>query len=224
MSCPSSRPTCSTRATTSSSNVHPASLTRPAYDRHDILWVGGVGQGSTSGVRLWALNTAADPNDTARSAPIPIRAPWLRGREVVAVRVSPEGQRILVVTTDPEGGDRRIQMAGIIREPNAIPEGLSPVTRTVAPYLEGARDVTWVSPNSVAVLAKLSTDSSVRPYVVQIGGERESLADVSRPTSITTTGGVRGLAIVTDDDKVLVRAGQTWLRAPAAMDLAVPGR
>jgi hypothetical protein len=199
-------------------------LTRPAYDRHDILWVGGVGQGSTSGVRLWALNTAADPNDTARSAPIPIRAPWLRGREVVAVRVSPEGQRILVVTTDPEGGDRRIQMAGIIREPNAIPEGLSPVTRTVAPYLEGARDVTWVSPNSVAVLAKLSTDSSVRPYVVQIGGERESLADVSRPTSITTTGGVRGLAIVTDDDKVLVRAGQTWLRAPAAMDLAVPGR
>lgn len=199
-------------------------LTRPAYDRHDILWVGGAGRGVTSGVRLWALNTAADPNDTARSAPIPIRAAWLKDREVIAVRVSPEGQRVLVVTTNRKGGGSRIQVAGVVREPNGIPEGLSPVARIVAPYLERARDATWVSPSSVGILAKLPTDASVRPYVVQIGGERESLADVAQPASITTTGGVRGLAIVTSGDKVLVRAGQTWLRAAAAMDLAVPGR
>ncbi len=199
-------------------------LTRPSYDRHDILWVGGRGTGRVADVRLWAVNTAADPGDSARARPIPIRARWLAGRTVLAVRVSPDGQRIAVISTDDRGRHASIHLSGIVREPNGVPTELSPVGRAVAPYLVEARDLTWISTTRLAVLGRTGTKEAVRPYLVDIGGEREALTAVPHPERITTTGGERGLAVVTGAGTVVVRAGQTWLTAPVGDDLAVPGR
>ncbi|HEX5523099.1 MAG TPA: LpqB family beta-propeller domain-containing protein, partial [Pedococcus sp.] len=58
-------------------------LTRPTYDRQDVLWVGGVADGRA---RIWAINTAADPADPERSKPVALDVGWLRGRSVVALR------------------------------------------------------------------------------------------------------------------------------------------
>ena len=198
-------------------------LTRPSYDRHDILWIGGRGTGAYSQVHLWAVNTAADPADRARSRPIPIRVRWLVGRDVVAVRVSPDGQRVAVLSTDADGGDLAVQVSGIVRRPNGVPSGLSPAGNDVAPYLTRAADVTWISTTRVAVLGRMGAEDRLRPYLIDVGGERESLSEVPDAASITTTGGERGLAVVTGDDQVVLRAGQTWLTAPVGSDLAVPG-
>lgn len=199
-------------------------LTRPTYDRHDILWVGGKGVGKSKDVRLWAINTAADPKDTARSAPQPIRAPWLKNRVVRAVHVSPDGQRIALVTTDAHGKDARIDMAGILRQPNGVPKGLSPVTRQIAPYLSDDRDLAWISTTTVAVLGRIDASSPVQPFVLEIGGQREALPAVPAAQAITTTGGERGLVVMTSKGRVFLRAGQTWLPTSVGSDFAVPGQ
>ena len=41
-------------------------LTRPTYDREDVLWVAGRSNGAT---KVWAVNAAADPGDAAKAAP-----------------------------------------------------------------------------------------------------------------------------------------------------------
>ncbi len=198
-------------------------LSRPAYDRHDMLWVGGVGTGRSAAIRVWAVNAAADPSDAKNSAPRPVPAEWLRGRVVVSLRVSADGQRIAVLSTKPNGTDPRVEISGIVRAPNGIPERLSGHLR-VGGTLTLARDVVWVDAVTVAILGRVSPKEPVKPYIVPLGGPMdESLDPVAGAVALTTTGGPRGLVVTTDRGSIVVRAGRRWIELGKGLDLVVAG-
>lgn len=198
-------------------------LSRPAYDRHDMLWVGGIGTGRNAAARLWVVNAAVDPSDTVHAAPRPIAAPWLRGRVVTSVRVSEDGLRLAVVSVRPNGTDSRVDVSGIVRAPNGIPERLSGRLH-VGSTLTMALDVVWIDPVTVAVLGRVRAGEPVKPYVVPLSGPMDDTLDpVAGALTLSTTGGPRGLMVTTDAGLVVVRAGRRWVELGKGLDLAVAG-
>ena len=195
-------------------------LTKPAYDRHDVLWVGGR---DSTGARLWAVNTAADPNDSARTRPQPVEVDWLAGRRVVALSVSPDGQRLALISTDAQGRGVRVDVAGVVREPNGLPKSLAE-PMTVAPTLSLAKDLVWVGEETVAVLGRKSAGEVIRPWFVPLGGPIAAGTELVGAQWITTTNGERGLVITTDRSEVFTRAGSRWLPVGEGTDFLVAAR
>jgi hypothetical protein len=192
-------------------------LTRPTYDRHDVLWVAGRDRAT----RVWAVNAAASPQDPQRSRPQAVSAKWLEDRVPLALRVAPGGQRLAVISTDPAGKDARIDVAGIVRAPNGIPQSLLPPLR-VAAVLTTARDLVWADEVTLAVLGAAGPREAVRPWRVQVGGRTTALAQAPGAVAITTVNGLRGLVVTTTGNQVLLRAGSSWLPLRAGTDFAAP--
>jgi hypothetical protein len=193
-------------------------LTRPSYDRQDVLWVGGR-DGSVT--KVWAINTAADPADTARSRPAVVTAPWLAGRSVVSIRIAPDGQRAALISTDRSGRNPRVDIAGVVRQPNGLPVSLN-APLSLAPSLTLALDLVWVDDATLAVLGR-KTDV-VRPWFVPLGGQIAAGPDIAGAQSITTVNAERGLIVTTSAGQVLIRAGNRWQPVGAGTDFLVPAR
>jgi hypothetical protein len=64
----------------------------------------------------------------------------------------------------------------------------------------------------------------VRVWTAGVGGRLQAAeaADVPGARSITTTNGERGLVVTTDDHRVLLRAGSSWIEVAEGTDFAVP--
>lgn len=195
-------------------------LTRPTYDREDVLWVAGRSNGAT---KVWAVNAAADPGDAAKSTPQTVSAAWLTGRTVLSLRLSPDGQRVAVITTDREGRSPRVDVAGVVRQPNGLPASLAPPLR-LAPTLTLARDAVWVDDATLAVLGRLTSSQVIRPWLVPLGGPIAAGPEIAGARTITTVNGERGLVVTTDDQRVLIRAGSRWQRVGEGADLVVAAR
>ncbi|MBB2985784.1 GerMN domain-containing protein [Terracoccus luteus] len=206
-------------------------LTRPAYDSSGFVWLGGL---DTSGApRVFTVGPTAGGE---RPAPKTVSVPWLAGRRVVALSVSPEGARLLIVTTKPDGSDPQLGVSGISRSANGEPTALATPWRQ-ALVLDDVRDALWLGPGSFAVLGTLAGETGLRPWVGTLGagldgvrrrgaGDPASgrLAAVPRAESITSVGDQRGLIVVTDQDAVLARAGASWRRIATGNELLVAGR
>lgn len=194
-------------------------LTRPVYDTTGVLWLGGV-QGGVS--RLWAVNPSADPK-SVQARPQPVSASWLEGRSVVSLRFAPEGQRVAVISTDHKGRDPRIDVAGVVRQPNGLPQALStPIT--LAPSLIMARDLVWVDDTTLAVLGRKLASQAIRPWFVPLGGPITAGPEIPGGMTITTVNAERGLVVTTDRGEVLIRVGNRWQTIGSAGDFLVPGR
>jgi hypothetical protein len=193
-------------------------LTRPSYDRQDVLWVGGR-DGATA--KVWAINTAADPTDTTRSRPAVVAAPWLAGRNVVSIRIAPDGQRAALISTDRSGRNPRVDVSGVVRQPNGLPVSLT-APLSLAPSLTLALDLVWVDDATLAVLGR-KTDV-VRPWLVPLGGQISAGPDISGAQSITTVNAERGLVVTTSGGEVFIRAGNRWQSVGAGSDFLVPAR
>lgn len=206
-------------------------LTRPAYDATGYLWVSGLDDGGSA--RVFVLNpTGSDQAPT----PVAVPAPWLAGRRVVSLTVSPDGARLLVVTTRLDGTDPQLGVSGIQRSPNGAPTGLATPLREARP-LTLIRDAVWISSMSYAVIGRLTATEPVRPWLGTIGSGLDGvrrrgtpdpadnrLATVPDARSITSVGGPRGLIVITDDGRVLARSGASWRKIGEGTDLLVPGR
>ncbi|HEV7173769.1 LpqB family beta-propeller domain-containing protein, partial [Pedococcus sp.] len=163
-------------------------LTRPVYDAAGVLWLAGV-QGGAS--RLWAVNPSADPK-TVQGRPQLVSAGWLEGRSVVSLRFAPDGQRVALISTDRNGRAPRIDVAGVVRQPNGIPQSLStPIT--LAPSLTTARDLVWVDDATLAVLGRKVASQAVRPWFVPLGGPITAGPEIPGAMTITTVNAERGL-------------------------------
>jgi hypothetical protein len=195
-------------------------LTRPTYDREDVLWVAGR-HGAAS--KIWTINAAADPKDAAKAAPQVVAAEWLTDRTVLSLRLSPDGQRVAVITTDRDGKDPRVEVAGVVRQPNGLPASLA-VPLRLAPTLTLARDLVWVDDATLAVLGRLTSSQVVRPWLVPLGGSIAAGPDIAGAQAITTVNGERGLVVTTDKHQVLIRAGSRWQRVGEGTDLLVAAR
>jgi lipoprotein LpqB-like beta-propeller protein/sporulation and spore germination protein len=195
-------------------------LTPPTYDSQNFLWVGGQTDGRA---RLWTVNASADPGDAQSTRPMPVDAPWLSRRLVVAQRVASDGQRVAVISTAPGGQDPRIDVAGVVRAENGRPEKLADPVR-IASTLTLARDLVWVDQTTVAVLGRITPSSPVRVWTAEVGGRllAAEVSDVPGARAITSTNGERGLVVVSDGGEVLLRAGSSWLDIADGSDFAVP--
>ncbi|WP_076258291.1 GerMN domain-containing protein [Intrasporangium flavum] len=200
------------------------SLTRPSYDAGGYLWLGGQDRDGAS--HVYVLDSVSkDPAAKPRA----VSAPWLAGRRVVAVSVSADAARALVISTDRFGRDQQLGLTGIVRSSNGEPLSLTRPERE-AQSLTQLQDVTWLGPASYAVLGAEGVKGRIRPWTGTLGagidGRRHSaaaLGEVAGAVRITTVGGPRGLVIVTSDDRVWVRAGSTWRRIENGSDVLVPG-
>ncbi|GAA2739322.1 LpqB family beta-propeller domain-containing protein [Pedococcus aerophilus] len=195
-------------------------LTRPTYDTQDILWVAGRDGDLT---RVWVVNTAADPADAAKSGPRALSAPWLEGRRVVSLRVSPDGQRLAVVSTTEAGKGPRLDVTGVVRQTGGVPASLAPPL-SLAPTLTLMRDVVWVDDATLVVLGRRNSTQVLRPWTVPLGGQITAGPEISGARTITTINGERGLVVTTDDRQVLLRAGSRWQRVGEGTDLLVAAR
>ncbi|MDF2146417.1 LpqB family beta-propeller domain-containing protein [Knoellia sp. p5-6-4] len=195
-------------------------LTRPAFDGQNILWVAGKAGGRA---QVWAVNPAADPSDAERSRPLSVDAGWLEGRTVVALRVAPDGQRVAIASTAESGQDPRVDVAGVVRASNGMPERLAEPVE-VGPALTLVRDLVWVDQTRVAVLGRINSTSPVRVWIAEVGGRMVAaeVSDVPEAQAITTINGERGLVVTTDRGQVLLRAGSSWLDVAKGTDFAVP--
>ena len=213
------------RATTPQRLVAPfaTSLTRAAYDSTGYLWVGGSDRNGAG--HMYVLDSvSSDPS----VAPKAVAAPWLMNRRVRAVSVSADAARLLVITSDRNGGDVQLGLTGIVRSANGEPIALAPPMRE-AQSLSFVQDVTWIDSMTYAVLGQPATREPMRPWLGTIGGGLDGvrhggqLTPVPGATTITTVGGPRGLIVVTSDSRVLARTGSTWRQIATGTDVLVPG-
>jgi Lipoprotein LpqB beta-propeller domain/Sporulation and spore germination len=175
-----------------------STLIAPSVDRFGAVW---------SGVAGGALQAVVPSGDT-----YPIAADWLRGRTVRSVRVSPEGARIAVVSAG--AGGTQVHVAGILRDAQDVPTGLSaPVT--VAASVPEVSLAVW---QDEAVLALLGQDDDGEQDVILAGvgglgggggGLPRSAPGVVGPTWLSGGVGGPGLLALDGDGTLLLRQSST---------------
>jgi hypothetical protein len=198
-------------------------LTRPSYDDRGYLWVGGY---TRRGAGVWVVDRAVDG-----SAPSVVSAPWLVGRRVVSLRVSPDGSRVAVVSQTLGGTGDRLDISGIVRNAAGVPTALDSPLRQADPLVL-VRDVTWLDADTVAVLGRIGSRDPIRAYVAPIGqgvGLRDLataplVSPVPEGRSVTTVGGARRLVVTSDDGVVHVRSGSVWVALAKGSEVVVPGQ
>ncbi|MGV1007416.1 MAG: LpqB family beta-propeller domain-containing protein [Dermatophilaceae bacterium] len=201
-------------------------LTRPAYEGQSRVWVAGLG--SDGAARVWWADTTGG-SEPARA----VTASWLEGRVPLSVSVSRDGTRLALITRAATGGDTRLDVSGIIRDPSGAPTALAKGYRQAEP-LTRLVDSTWIDQRTMAVLGALGDTDGVRVFTVDIGQgvglRRVGLTDpalalgtpVAGARALVAAGGNRGFAVMTSAPSVVVRAGSTWRRLGAATELAIP--
>jgi hypothetical protein len=208
-------------------------LTRPVYDSKGYLWVGGQDRGGNG--HLYAMDAG---EATGAEVPETIDAPWLRERKVVALAVAADAARMLVISSDRQGGDVRLGMVGIVRSTTGAPTSVGEPLGLGEP-LRRMNDVAWLDENSFALIGGLGQKDPLRTWVGKVG---EGLTGIRRhspltaeearvaplpqgtPVSVTSVGGSRGLIVISDANVVWVRTGAAWHEIGAGTDVVVPGR
>jgi Lipoprotein LpqB beta-propeller domain/Sporulation and spore germination len=194
-------------------------LTKPSYDSLNGLWVAGEAGGAA---KVWVIDTSLSPMANAKPRAIP--APWLAKRVVLALRVAADNQRVALITTDRSGGDLQVVVAGIVRSAGGVAVSLTAGALRVGWTLTAATDVAWVDDSTLAVVGRLSPKDAIGPRLVEIGGRATALSPVARARLVTSTGGVRGVLVTTDQGTVLARAGNGWQELQTGTDFLIPGQ
>ncbi|AKT51431.1 LpqB family beta-propeller domain-containing protein [Arsenicicoccus sp. oral taxon 190] len=189
-------------------------LTRPAYDGSGHLWLSGRTAGGT---RVLVQPTA----DLSGRPPAAINVPWLADRTVVALRPSPDGQRVLVVSQGAKDGRTSVGVAGVLRK-DGHPVGLAaPIA--VAGGLTEVVDAAWLDTETLGVVGRSDPAADHRVVVAPISGPSQTLGPVPGATGITTYAGTRNIVVTTRRGVALVRAGNQFVPLVATSDFVVPG-
>jgi hypothetical protein len=194
-------------------------LTKPSYDSLNGLWV--AGQDDRGMARVWVIDTSVSP--MAKAEPRAISVPWLAGRQVLALKVATDNQRVALITSDLGGGDVQVLVAGIVRTASGTPVSLSPEPLRVGWTLTAATDLAWVDDSTLAVIGRVSSGDPVGAQLVDIGGQTTPMPPVPGARLVTNTGGLRGQVVITDQGKILARAGSGWQLLENGTDFLVPG-
>jgi hypothetical protein len=193
-------------------------LTKPSYDSLNGLWVAGQ---AGDMAKVWVIDTSVSPMEKAK--PREISVPWLANRAVLALKVAADNQRVAVITSDRAGGDVQVVVAGIVRSADGVPVSLAAEPLRVGWTLTAATDLAWVDDNTLAVVGRVSPKDAIGPQLVEMGGKVTAMPMVSGTRLVTNTGGLRGVVVMTDEGKVLARAGDGWQVLQTGTDFLIPG-
>ena len=140
------------------------SLTQPTYDANGYLWIAGTDDRGND--HVYVLDSvSSDP----KSAPKPIKTPWLGNRRVKALAVSADAARVLIVTTDRS---RRRRAAGPQRDrPGHEQRAGGPVAAAApGPVADPHPGRHVAGPRSnYAVLGQVGANDAVRPWLATLG-------------------------------------------------------
>ena len=193
-------------------------LTRPSYDSMNGLWVAGQ---SGDAAKVWVIDTSLSPMEAAK--PRTISVPWLVNRTVLALKVATDNQRVALITSDRQGRDVQVVVAGIVRSASGEPVSLAAEPLRVGWTLTAATDLAWVDDSTLAVVGRVSRQDEMGPQLVEIGGDITAMPPVAGTRLVTNTGGLRGVVVLTDRGKVLARAGNGWQVLQTGTDFLIPG-
>lgn len=185
-------------------------LVAPSVDRYGWVWTGE------------AASTGALTAVTVAGRVVDVQADWLDGRTVRSARVSRDGARIAVVSTDPAGRGAVVEVAGVVRDENGVPQRLSAETVRVGSALEDVAEVAWNDEGTLAVLGTSASTSAPTPTMnlVPLGGPTQVLPMVRGTVGIASGRGERGLYLSIDDGALYSRQGASWV--VAATDVRDP--
>lgn len=185
----------------------------PAYDRRGFLWFGAVApQG-----RLFVIDVGADPADAEAAAPSVVEAPWLADRRVSEATSSDGGDRVVVLSTRPDGSDPRVDLAGVVREEGGRPTTLSSPLRLGVAF-SSLTGLTWVDPTTVATVAGIGGERV--PTVLSTGGSMIRLTAVADASEVATDGD--GDLYVIAAGRLFRLSGSRWVDGGPGTDLASP--
>ncbi|WP_088283279.1 LpqB family beta-propeller domain-containing protein [Kineosporia sp. A_224] len=179
--------------------VAAADLTSPSFDSSGWVW---------ASPRRPAGSVVAAILVSGRVRRVDVAAPWLRSGQVVALRVSREGARAVLVVDDVAADGRRasrLLLCGVRRRQSGEPVSLGGPVRLL-PDLVRAADVAWSGAGRVTVLgSRRRTDKRllVQPWTVDVGGD---------PSPRGTTGTADLGAILTGADGKQVTSAAVWER------------
>lgn len=180
-------------------------LVNPSFDRHGWVWTSD----RRSDGHLLAVNDVGVVHQVA--------ARWLTDAEVLAIRISRDGARAVVVWRTEEGV--RAEISGVIRDVDDVPLQLGePVALDES--LTRVVDVAWVDESTVAVLGAQGPEAEVLVHLVGVGGRSSELPPVPGAQRITAATGDRTLLLATVDGELYERNGLGW--TVAALDVRDP--
>jgi hypothetical protein len=187
-------------------------LVRPSVDRHGWVW---TASSSLPGDGLRAVDVAGQE--------VRLSPDWLGGRTVQAVRVAPDGTRVAVVSSGPDGDGVRVDVAGLVRDVEGGPQSLREPVR-VGVGLVAADQVVWSDDHTLVLLGR-SADAPVLTEVPVTGISQV----LSSPADVVTVAanGYGTVMVVTADGSLLTRRGDAWspvsTQGHQVRDLAYPG-
>ncbi|MBP6997036.1 MAG: GerMN domain-containing protein [Phycicoccus sp.] len=197
-------------------------LGAPSYDVRGTLWIGALAAPGSAAPQasLFTIATKANLSSSSPQTAVGIEADWLVGRRVLRSLVSPDGERIAVLSQldTPDNEDLRLDVAGIVRSDVGAPTGLA-VPRRLGSGLVDLRGVTWVDDTRLAALGRLTQESPTSVFLLGLGGDQSALPEIATGESITTTGGLRGLVVVTSTGEIQTRIGAQWIVSSTGTDL-----
>jgi hypothetical protein len=184
-------------------------LTPPSFDRLGWVWTAS----SVTGNVLHAVRV-----DGTRVA---VEAEWLTGRRVLALRISREGARALVLSV--VGSSPRLEVAAVLRDPAGAPVGLGEPLR-FGHRVTHATTAVWVDQQTGAVLGRVGEGTADTVVLTVVGGPSSALPGVDGAVGVAAGKGDRLLFVSTAAGELFARNGLGWaLTAAGVRDPAFPG-
>jgi hypothetical protein len=179
-----------------------ADLTPPSIDPRNWTW--------STNADCGGVVTAARPGAVAE-----VDAGWLAGRRIVSLRISRDGTRALVASTDADGR-AFVDLAGVHRDDAGRPLALQRAgEQSLIPALTSVLSAVWTSEAGIAVLGRSAQDDRPRVYLADPLGPTVRI-EATVPTaaavvSLAAGPGERSLLLGAADGTLWKRAGAQWV-------------
>ncbi|WP_084105861.1 LpqB family beta-propeller domain-containing protein [Demequina sp. NBRC 110056] len=171
-------------------------LVAPSFDRYGYVWTA-----ETSGDEgLVAI--ASSGEETA----LPVE--WLQTRSVIAIAVSRDGARIVVVSR--AGGQPVVEVAALVRDPGGVPLSVGEPLAIGAGVGTGV-EVVWVDDTTVGVLGQVVDGSPTPLWLVEVGGATTVVATIRDAVDVAVRSGETSLLVIAGDGHGEERSGSSWV-------------
>lgn len=175
----------------------------PSIDMLGFVWT--AQKGAVNSLQV----TAAD------GSVVQVSAPWLDGRQPVAVRLSPDGTRIAALV--PSGEDSAVLVAGVIRDDAGMPLQTTAEADTQLWTTGSPLDFDWIDQVKFAALTDLGNASKVTVSGPGIFSSEQGSVPGGRQLS---GGGIRSqLRVLGLDGDLYASQGSGWQRGENEVDV-----